>query len=324
LKNIKMSGLRRGFSARDIVHNLKTAKNLITADFRSAKLLKSYKPDAVIGTGGFICYPVIRKAAKLGIPTYLLEPNARPGLTVKMLSAIVDKVFVTYKGLEDCYKRPERVFYTGTPLKSEFFNLKATTRDDKESKPLIISYWGSVGAINMNIKILDFIKRNSRENRFNHIHATGIGGSADKMKNDLMEMGVKEVKAPTIDIREYINDMPNVMSEASIVIARSGASTIAELTAMGKPAVLIPSPNVTENHQEENARQLEKAGGAVMILENECTGETLYNTVVSLLDNKSELERMSDLQKSLSVYDAASRIVEIVLKRSSESVSVTS
>jgi len=324
LVNINMSGLRRGFSVRDVVHNMKTAKNLITASFKSAKLLKKYKPDAVIGTGGFICYPVIKKAARLKIPTFILEPNAYPGLTVKLLSAIVDKVFVTYKGLEDRYKCPERVVYTGTPLKSEFFSLEMNTGFDYDTKPLVISYWGSVGAANMNKKILDFIKRNYEEQKFNHIHATGISGSADKMKEDLMKIGIKEVKAPTIDIREYIDDMPKIMSAASVVLARSGASTIAELTAMGKPAVLIPSPNVTENHQEENAKQLQNVGGTFMILENECTGETLYNTVVSMLDDKNELERMSGLQKSLSVHDAAARIVEIVLKCSTGNVPATS
>jgi len=315
LVNIKMSGLRRGFSVHDIRHNIITVKNLITASFKAAKLLKDYIPDAVIGTGGFICYPILKKAAKYKIPTYILEPNAFPGLTVKMLSATVDKVFVTYSGLEDRYKRPDRVVYTGTPLKREFFDIKPAA-DDICKKPLVVSYWGSVGATNMNTKILDFIKINSKEQKFNHIHATGISGSAETMKEKLKSLGLIDISAPTIDIREYIDDMPKVMSAASIIISRAGASTIAELTAMGKPSILIPSPNVTENHQEENARQLHNAGGAIMILENECTGETLYNTVISILDDKSELEKMSELQKSLSVYDAAARIVEIVLGKS--------
>jgi len=316
LKNIKMSGLRRGFSPGDILHNMKTAKNLILASFKSAKLLKGYRPDAVIGTGGYICYPVLKKAARYGISTFILEPNAYPGLTVKMLSAVVDKVFVTYKGLENRYKFPERVVYTGTPLKSEFFNTierSVESSDERETKPLIVSYWGSVGAANMNEKILDFIKRNYKEKRFNHIHAAGISSSADKLKEELRCSGVSEIKAPIIDIREYIDDMPRVMGEASIVLARAGASTIAELTAMGKPAILIPSPNVTENHQEENAKQLHNAGGAVMILENECTGDTLYETVIKMLEDKSALQRMSDAQKSLSKHDAASVIVDIVL-----------
>ena len=123
LVNIKMSGLRRGFTFRDLTHNLKTARNLFTAGFKSAKLLKDYKPDAVIGTGGYISYPVIKKASGKGIRTYLLEPNAHPGLAVRMLGGRVDKVFVAYKELEDKYKHPDRVVYTGTPLRSEFLNI---------------------------------------------------------------------------------------------------------------------------------------------------------------------------------------------------------
>jgi len=322
LVNIRMSGLRRGFYPGDILHNIKTAWNLFTAGFKAAKLLKEYEPDAVIGTGGYISYPVLKKASRMNIHTYVLEPNALPGLAVRMLSSIVDKIFVTYKGLEGNYKRPERLVYTGTPLRSGFPGKEPALDKDIEhtsghkEKPLVISYWGSLGAANMNNKILDLIMENLKERRFNHIHATGISGSAGKMKTHLTGMGVTEIEPPLADIREYINDMPAVMREADIVISRAGASTIAELTSTGKPAILIPSPNVTENHQEENARQLQKAGGVIMILESECTGKILYDTVTSLLDNKKKLEEMSKAQKSLSVSDAASRIVDIVLEDS--------
>jgi len=314
LVNIKMSGLRRGFSPEDIIHNIKTAGNLVLADHKSKKLLKEYKPDAVIGTGGYVCYPVLRKAAKIGIPTFVLEPNAYPGLSVRMLSAVVDKVLVTYKGLERRYRRPERVVYTGTPLRREFINIEnALSPPNRKEKPLVISYWGSHGAAGMNEKMLDFIRLNSEESKFNHIHATGISNSAEMMIKRLKELGIHEIKPPLTDIREYINDMPLVMMDADIVLSRAGASTIAELTTLGKPAILIPSPNVTENHQEENAKQLQKAGGAVMIPEKECTGDVLYREVSSLLDNKIKLEKMSKAQKSLSVPNAANKIVSIVL-----------
>ena len=318
LINIKMSGLRRGFSPEDVLHNIKTAVNLLIAYNKSGRLLKKFMPDAVIGTGGYICYPVLKKAAKKKILTFILEPNASPGMTVRMLSTIVDRIFVSYKGLEQKYKEPKRVVYTGTPLKKGFFSESAEQDSDEsqpeKEKPLVISYWGSVGAAGMNIKILDFIKLNTAEESFNHIHATGAGGSLSNILEQLKEKGVASPTPPTEDIREYIDDMPSVMRNADIVISRSGASTIAEITALGKPAILIPSPNVTENHQEENARQLQAAGGAVMILENECTGDILYNKVVSILDDKNELSRMSNAQKSLSVQDAAARVIENVLE----------
>ena len=117
-----------------------------------------------------------------------------------------------------------------------------------------------------------------------------------------------------VDIREYISDMPSVMARADLVLSRAGASTIAELTAIGKPAVLVPSPYVTNNHQEENAKQLQKAGGAVMLQEKECTGKILYETVSSLIADKDKLKRMSNAQKSLAALNAAEKIVEIILE----------
>ena len=315
LVNIKMSGVRRGFSPGDILHNIRTAGNLFIAGIKSSNLIKEYKPDAVIGTGGYICYPVLRSAANKGIPTFVLEPNAYPGLAVRMLSDVVDRVLVTYEGTKSRYRRPERVFYTGTPLRSEFFETEETSyAPDGKEKPLVLSYWGSLGAANMNNMIMEFIKNNNENYKFNHIHASGAGNTAEKMKVRLEEMGISEIKPPVIDIREYIDDMPSVMKAADIVLSRAGASTIAELTALGKPAVLVPSPNVTENHQEENAKQLQNAGGAVMIRESECTGEILYKTVSSLLDDKAKLVKMANAQKSMSVPDAAEKIVKIVLE----------
>jgi len=309
-----MSGLRRGFSPGDMFHNIKTAINLLTARFKAEKLLNEFKPDAVIGTGGYICYPVMKRVVKNGIPAYLLEPNAFPGLAVRMLSGIVDKIFVTYKDTVEGYKKPERVVYTGTPLRRGFLEAADTAGiDKKESKPLILSYWGSLGAARMNNIMPEFIKRNIKENRFDHIHATGISGNAAEMIQKIKDLGVTGVTAPAADIREYITDMPSIMNTADIVLSRAGASTIAELTTLGKPAILIPSPNVTENHQEENAKQIQAAGGAVMIPENECTGDSLYEAVKLLLDDEMKLADMTNAMKSLSVKDAAAKIVDTIL-----------
>jgi UDP-N-acetylglucosamine--N-acetylmuramyl-(pentapeptide) pyrophosphoryl-undecaprenol N-acetylglucosamine transferase len=313
LKNIKMSGLRRGFSPGDITHNIKTALNLFSASLKVDKLLKEFDPEVAIGTGGYICYPVIKRAAKKGIPTYILEPNAYPGLTVRMLDKTVDGIFVTYKGIENRFSKHCKVVYTGTPLRREFAEAVSSADNEKSNgKPLVVSYWGSIGAAGMNNKIIDFIARNSKEQKFNHIHATGIGGSTEKVREKLENIGVKEIVAPLIDIREYIDNMSVVLKRADLVLTRAGASTIAELTATGTPAILVPSPNVTENHQEENARQLQNAGGAVMVIENECTGDMLFDMAAAILNDKSKLQYMAKMQKSQSVPDSASRIVEIV------------
>jgi UDP-N-acetylglucosamine--N-acetylmuramyl-(pentapeptide) pyrophosphoryl-undecaprenol N-acetylglucosamine transferase len=165
----------------------------------------------------------------------------------------------------------------------------------------------------MNDKIIGFIARNSKEQKFNHIHAAGINSNVESMRKKLKSLGIKEINAPLIDIREYMDTMPMVLKRADLVLTRAGASTIAELTATGTPAILVPSPNVTENHQEENARQLQNAGGVVMILENECTGDTLFDTAAAILDDRNKLQEMADLQRTQSVPDSASRIVDIIL-----------
>jgi UDP-N-acetylglucosamine--N-acetylmuramyl-(pentapeptide) pyrophosphoryl-undecaprenol N-acetylglucosamine transferase len=236
-----------------------------------------------------------------------------------MLDKTVDRIFVTYEGIESRFRRPEKVVYTGTPLRSEFTEAaNGASNKNTNEKPLVVSFWGSTGAVGMNNKIIDFIVRNSKEQRFNHIHATGVGGGANTvsnlslMKEKLEGSGVKKISAPLIDIREYIDNMPEVLKRANLVLTRAGASTIAELTTTGTPAILVPSPNVTENHQEENARQLQNAGGIVMISENECTGDILFDMVTEILADKKKLQEMESIQRSLSVPDSASRIIDIV------------
>ena len=317
LVNIKMSGLKRGFAPSDIVHNIKTAGYLMSAGKEAAKFIKNFSPQAAIGTGGYICYPVLKKAAQLGIPTIVHESNAVPGLTTKMLSAIVDRVLVSFPGLEDTYKKPERVVFTGTPVRGGFELGKAKSEGLKTTgKPLVLSFWGSLGAEHMNEKIAEFIKLNIERDGFDHIHATGKSGGADEMNGRLAKLGAAEQLPPGIDIREYIDDMHSAMSAADIVMCRAGGSTVAELTAMGKPAVLIPSPYVSNNEQEKNAQQLVNAGGAVLLDEEGCSGKLLFDTVADILADEQRLMRMSEAQASLGVPEAARRIAEIVLSLS--------
>jgi UDP-N-acetylglucosamine--N-acetylmuramyl-(pentapeptide) pyrophosphoryl-undecaprenol N-acetylglucosamine transferase len=237
-----------------------------------------------------------------------------------MLDKTVKGIFVTYKGIESRFSRPDKVVYTGTPIRGEYANAVSDTRDVQiNSRHLVVSYWGSIGAMGMNKKIVNFIARNSKEQKFDHIHATGIGTSSGigftigKMKEELKNLGVIELRVPTVDIREYIDNMPSVLARADLVITRAGASTIAELTTTGTPAILVPSPNVTENHQEENARQMQNAGGAVMIIENECTGDILFDMVTAILNDKEKLQKMSNIQKSQSKPDSASKIIDTII-----------
>jgi len=314
LVNIRMSGLKRGFSPDELVYNLNTFRNLTTAGVKAEKLISRFEPSAVIGTGGYICYPVLKKAAQMGIPTVIHGSDAVPGLTTKLLSTAVDRVLVSFPGLENLYRKPDRVVFTGTPVRKGF----ETPQDQEASagrngKPLVASFWGSLGAERMNEIIAEFIKLNLSDCRFDHIHATGKNGGGE-MKRRLVRLGAPDILPQGIEIREYIDDMPSVMAAADLVVCRAGASTIAELTIIGKPAVLVPSPYVTNNHQEKNARQLEKAGGAVILLEKDCTGEVLFDAVTSLLRDSDRLTRMSYAQKSLAAPNAAEKIVDIVME----------
>jgi len=314
LVNIRMSGLRRGFSPKELIYNFNTLKNLSTAGVKASKLIERFKPDAVIGTGGYICYPVLHKAAQMGVPTYVHESNAVPGLTTKMLCTSVDKVMVSFPGLEDLYKRPDKIVFTGTPVRGGFGTpVPGEQTGLRKEKPLVVSFWGSLGAERMNEKMVDFISRNIETGMFDHIHAAGKSGGIAMMLNKLKQNGTNDEMPDGIEIREYINNMQSVMQGADIVICRAGGSTIAEVTALGKPAVLIPSPYVTNNQQVENAKQVQKAGGAIMVEENECTGKSLFNLVVSLLGDRDKLAGMAAAQISLGVPDAVEKIVGTIL-----------
>lgn len=314
LVNIKMSGLRRGFSPDDLLYNMRTLRNLTTAGIKAETLMERFKPDAVIGTGGYICYPVLRRAAQLGIPTVVHESNAVPGLTTKMLSATVDRVLISFPGLEDVYRRPERVVFTGTPVRAGCFSSQTDAElNVRREKPLIVSFWGSLGAEHMNEKISEFIMLNIEADLFDHIHAGGKSGSAEVIKQRLRQRGAPDELPPGIEIRDYIENMHLVIDKADVVICRAGGSTIAEITMMGKPAILIPSPYVTNNQQVENAGQVVKSGGAIMLHDKDCTGRSLFEIVASLLEDKDRLSAMAEAQKALGRPGAAGGIADIIL-----------
>ncbi len=317
IENIIISGIERGITPNKIIQNIKTIRNLATAAEQSAVILGRFKPDAAIGTGGYVCYPVLKKAAQMGIPTFIHESNAVPGLTTKMLSGKVDKILVAFPDVSSQYKNPAKVVFTGTPVRAGF--LMQNKNDARhllgiDGRPLVVSFWGSLGAQRMNEIIAEFISLNIESRLFNHIHATGGNESVTEALIQRLHEKSPGLNIPRwVDLRAYINNMPIVMAASDIVLCRAGASTLAELTYMGKPAVIVPSPNVTNNHQEKNAHQLGKTGGAVVIDEKACTGEKLYQTVARILQSKDELSLMSDAMKKAGVPDSAKKIAELII-----------
>lgn len=314
IKAVTITNLRRSLAPKMIVHNLKTAKNVLTALSESKKIIKQFRPNIAIGTGGYVCYPVLKAAASLGVPTMVHESNAVPGLTTKLLASSVDKILVGFEDSAKNYKQSEKVVVTGTPVRGKF------DADDKEQakislglakdKPLLVSVWGSLGSDYMNEVFAELMCALERP-EFSVIHATGKRGYkkfTDKLKAaDKMDVAKDYV-------REYIYDMPTVMTAADLIICRSGASTLSELAVQGKPAILIPSPNVTNNHQEKNARVLENAGAAKVLLEGEFTPVSLNEMICEILYDKALLAEMSKNMKNLGNGDCTTEIANLAIK----------
>jgi len=319
IRTVKITNLQRKMTVQGVLHNLKTVKNLAGSMWSARRILKDFKPDVAIGTGGYVCYPVLRQAAKRGIPTALHEANAVPGLTTKLLATKVDRLMTGFEEEETTYKPSVPLIYTGTPVRDGFL---ARTKEEARAelgipldKPLVVSFWGSLGASRMNTAMVDFIRRACQEQSFRQIHATGGGDDGlQVMMSALGVLGVSDPLSYGVDVRAFIYDMPLVLAAADLVLCRAGASTLAELTAMGKPAVLVPSPNVTANHQEENAKALVKGGGAAMLLERDCAPDVLYDMVQGLLADRWRLSEMAVSMRKMGNPEATERIVEIVLE----------
>ena len=278
LKTVTITNFRRSVTPAAIGHNMKTLFNMGRSDKQAKAILDEFQPDLVVGTGGYASFPVVKAAAKRGVPTAVHESNAVPGLTTKMLSKVVDRVMVGFEDSRQHYPHPERVVVTGTPVRRDFFN--DTRREARQKlgladgKPMVLSYWGSLGADVMNRYMADFIAEEVGEGcPIHHLH--GAGRNYAWLTGELGRRGVALTKGGDVEVREYIYDMPLVMAAADLVICRAGASTISELTAIAKPCILVPSPNVTNNHQEKNARVLEQHGAAVVLLEPEIDGKRL-------------------------------------------------
>ncbi|MDE7243225.1 MAG: UDP-N-acetylglucosamine--N-acetylmuramyl-(pentapeptide) pyrophosphoryl-undecaprenol N-acetylglucosamine transferase [Oscillospiraceae bacterium] len=313
---IEISSFHRSLRPSEVKHNIISMRNLFSSANEAKALLKKFPADLVVGTGGYASYPMIRAAATKGIPTAIHESNAIPGLTTRMLEDYSNLIMV---GFEECrrnYKNPSKVIVTGTPVRGDFFRL--SKREAKirlkmdDGRPLIVSFWGSLGAEEMNRQMAEFIAMEARAQPFHHVHGAGTIGYAH-MTGHLRDAGVDISRIACLDVREYIDDMGTLMRAADLVICRAGASTISELTALGVPAIIVPSPNVVHNHQEHNAKVLANAGGAVMILEKACSGQLLYRTACSILHDQHRRQSMSLAMADLGVIDAADNIYNAVM-----------
>lgn len=307
---IEISGFQRDFTFEGIKENIATLLRLAKALPKSKKLIKDFKPDVAIGFGGYASGPVIRAAAKAGIPTAIHEQNAFPGVTNKMLAKKVKKVLVTTAAAEKYFPENTPIVVTGLPVRGEMLRAdRELSRAELgiDSKPLVLSMGGSLGAKSINEAVSEMILSRYEAQDCWFLHATGSNGAAmiDEIKSKI-DVG----KYKNVMLREYINDMYRCMSAADLVICRAGASTISELQVMGKASILIPYPYAAENHQYYNAKDLADNNAAILIEEKDLTGEKLTALVDLMLRNPDKIREFGENARKMAVTDASKRITD--------------
>ena len=314
IRCVKVSTFERQLSWKVVRHNFKSVFKVPVGQWQASRILRQFKPDLVVGTGGYASFPAVREATRMGIPTAIHESNAFPGLTTRVLAKRVDLVMVGFPEAAAYYSHAKQVAVTGTPVRGAFFRLdREQARKElrmNDDKPLVVSFWGSQGAGAMSLMTEDLVQRWVGEGRpFHYIHSAG------RDYPDMMEhLAARGVSVTPDQVRPYIDNMPTVMAAADLVICRAGASTLGELTAMGKPAVLVPSPYVAANHQFKNAKVLADRGAAQLVEEKDCSGEKLYETALALLGETQKRREMSRAMRELATPRAAEDIYKALMQ----------
>jgi UDP-N-acetylglucosamine--N-acetylmuramyl-(pentapeptide) pyrophosphoryl-undecaprenol N-acetylglucosamine transferase len=303
-QSVEISGLKRKLS----FDNLKTLWKFIRAVADAKKMIREFKPDVVVGTGGYVCGPVVYAAAKLGIPTMIHEQNVVPGLTNKFLSRSASKVAVSFAESVGLFPASKTVL-TGNPRATEVMhgNAEAGRRFlgvDKD-KQIVLIFGGSRGARAINEAVLSMVHQMDQYSDTHFVYVTG-DVHFEKISEQLSELG----DLPgNLSVHAFVHNMPDVLAATHLLVGRAGASTLAEITALGVPAILIPSPYVTNNHQEKNARGLERAGAARVIVERELTGMSLQKCLSEILSDKELWKQMRENSLTLGMPRAATEMV---------------
>ena len=300
-----------GFHRKQLWKNIKTAMDLVKGNRQANKIVKEFKPDLVIGTGGYVCGPVVRAAHKKGIKTYIHEQNAFPGVTNKLLEKYVDKVFVSFPESKEYFKNPSKLVVTGNPIRKSFLlcgmNDSRGKMGIKPNEFVILCFGGSLGAGKINNTMIHVIKAINGMPDTRLFFITGRH-YYKKVMETLKENEIDQ--NDNINILEYADNMHEYLSAADLVISRAGALTVSEITACGKASILIPSPNVTGNHQFFNAKVVADKGGAIIVEERDLSDEKLLGTILRLKNNKEALNSMSTASAKIGRVDAVDVIYD--------------
>lgn len=298
-----------GFKRKITFENLKTVSRFLTGTKRAKQLIKAFKPDVVIGTGGYVCGPVVYAAAKLKIPTVIHEQNSVPGLTNKFLSKYVNKIAICFDEAKEYFPH-KKVIFTGNPRASDVLDIDAKAGAQSlqlhPSKKTVLIVGGSRGARPINEGFLSIIGELG-EKPYQVVYVTG------SVHFDHVMEKMKEHKHPAnVVIKPFIHNMPDVLGAIDLIVARAGATTLAEITSLGLPSILIPSPYVTNNHQEKNAQSLASNGAAIVRKESEMDGTQLLADIDQILTSEQVWKKMHLASKDLGIPKAAANLYNVL------------
>ena len=303
IKYVDVRGFKRSLSPKNIVYAAKAAM----AVMKSKKIIKEFRPDIVIGTGGYVSGPVLSAAAALKIPTLIHEQNVIPGLTVRMLSSKVDITATSFDTTQSYLPKAKKVVLTGNPVRADLLTTapqQGKIRYGFDTRPMVLIMGGSQGAKAINDAAASMIKSMDLS-RFNLLVSTG-----ERYYQSFMETVGDISHLDNVHVEPYSYDINVAMAAADIIVCRTGAITVSEICAIGKPSILIPSANVAHNHQEYNARYMRDKGASRMILDKDATGETLYHEIGLLVNDTKTLQEMGANAHKLGTMDACKVIYE--------------
>ncbi|MBS4008057.1 MAG: undecaprenyldiphospho-muramoylpentapeptide beta-N-acetylglucosaminyltransferase [Clostridium sp.] len=310
LETIPVVGMQRRFS-------LQAGRAVFlaaSAVFAAGRLIRMFKPDLVVGTGGYVAGPVVLAAFLSRIPTVIHEQNSIPGLTNILLSRIAGRVCLSFPGTEHYFPRQARTVFTGNPRASEAVSALGKETVEvllRPQRPLFLCVGGSHGAAKLNLAFSEAVGQVLPACDAQAIYITGKRYFAELEA----KLAALTLRFPNrLHILPYHPDLPELLRKADLIISRAGATTLAEITALGVPALLVPSPNVTNNHQEHNARFLAEQGAAVLLKESNLSGQSLSELLIELLADGKRLKEMAAASRTLGVPDAAERMAEIIRK----------
>ena len=312
---ITISGFQRKLTPKNILRNFQTVGRLFTSIGESKKIISDFKPDVCVGTGGYVSGPVIREAAKMGVPCVIHESNAYPGVTTKMLSKDVKAVLLAVPDAKKYFDSSVNCVITGNPVRGEVLAAEREASRKAlglDSRPLVLSFGGSLGASALNRAAAYMLAESAKEGRYQHIH--GYGSHDQTFLSELKALGLDQKSSPQIRLLEYIDNMPQCLSAADLVIGRAGAMTLTEIEAKAKASILVPSPNVAENHQFHNAMALVRRGAAEIIEEKDLTGEVLWKKVEKILCDPGRLKSLGENAGKMEIIDANQRIYREIKK----------